>query len=306
MGVLHAVHSARGILPPILCIQADNCARENKNKFLFGLCAALMGLGYFEEVRVGFLLVGHTHSDIDQQFSSILHVLKRDDINSLSELFKLLQNQIPGHVDEPVRYAQLMENIWDWKGFITPHLQSSRSAEFIGMSEPYHFRFFQRNSVPHVQYKIYANDAWQPSNGHPFLASVPNVRSKPGFAEVFQANTKEVEALRSFTNLKERQLDRHRRLNAAEDVIQMYQTVIVETKAFIEYLEEFPSKDRTLVHMSAKFWWTTAPDKASDGNGSRGPHIIEGLTEILSCFPVVERRGYFGPRGQAPREDGLQ
>jgi hypothetical protein len=199
-----------------------------------------------------------------------------------------------------------MENIWDWTGFIIPHLQSSRSTEFIGMSEPHHFRFFQRNSVPHVQYKIYANDAWGPSDGHPFLASVPNVRSKPRFAEVFQANTKEVAALHSFTNLKDRQLDRHRRLNAAEDVIQMYQTMIVETKAFIEYLEEFPSKDRTLVHASAKFWWTTAPDKASDGNGSRGPHIAEGLTEILSCFPVVERRGYFEPRGQAPREDGLQ
>jgi hypothetical protein len=27
----------------------------------------------------------------------------------------------------------------------------------------------------------------------------------------------------------------------------------VETKAFIEYLEEFPSKDRTMVHASAKF-----------------------------------------------------
>jgi hypothetical protein len=136
MGVLNAVHSARGTLPPILCIQANNCARENKNKFLFGLCATLVGLGYFEEVRVGFLLVGHTHSDIS-------HVLKGDDINSLSELLKLLKNQIPCHVDELVRYAQLMQNIWDWKGFITPHLQSSRSAEFIGMSELHHFQFFQ-------------------------------------------------------------------------------------------------------------------------------------------------------------------
>jgi hypothetical protein len=78
-----------------------------------------------------------------------------------------------------------MENIWDWKGFITPHLQSNKSVEFIGMSEPHHFRFFQQNSILHVQYKIYANDAWRPSDGHPFLASVPDVRGKLGFAEVF-------------------------------------------------------------------------------------------------------------------------
>jgi hypothetical protein len=99
---------------------------------MFGLCATLVGLGYFEEVRVGFLLVGHTHSDIDQRFSSISHVLKGDDINSLLELLKVLQNQSPGHVDEPVRYVQLMENIWDWKGFITPHLQSTISDSSNG------------------------------------------------------------------------------------------------------------------------------------------------------------------------------
>jgi hypothetical protein len=48
--------------------------------------------------------------------------MKGNDINSLSELLKLLQNQILGHADEPIRYAQLIENIWDWKGFITPYL----------------------------------------------------------------------------------------------------------------------------------------------------------------------------------------
>jgi hypothetical protein len=59
------VQIARDALLPILCIQVDNCGRENKNKYLLGLCATLVGLGYFEEVRVGFLLVGHTHFDID-------------------------------------------------------------------------------------------------------------------------------------------------------------------------------------------------------------------------------------------------
>jgi hypothetical protein len=154
--------------------------------------------------------------------------------------------------------------------------------------------------------KIYANDAWEPTDGHPFLASVPDVRSKLGFAEVFQENSEEVATLRSFTNLKERQLDRHKRLNATEDLIQMYRTVIVETKAFVKYLEEYPSKDRTMVHASAKFWCTAPPDKASNGNVSRRPNIVEDLTEILPCFPAMEHRGYFEPRGQAPREDGLQ
>jgi hypothetical protein len=30
------------------------------------------------------------------------------------------------------------------------------------------------------------------------------------------------------------------------------------------------------------------------------------MTEILSCFPAMEHRGYFGPRGGAPTKQGLQ
>jgi hypothetical protein len=86
----------------------------------------------------------------------------------------------------------------------------------------------------------------------------------------------------------------------------MYQTVIVETKAFIEYLQEFPNSNRTLVHASSKFWWTTPHNKASDENGLGEPNIGGDLIEILSCFPAVEHRGYFGPRGGAPTKEGLQ
>jgi hypothetical protein len=30
------------------------------------------------------------------------------------------------------------------------------------------------------------------------------------------------------------------------------------------------------------------------------------MIEILSCFPLVEHRGHFGPRGGAPTKEGLQ
>jgi hypothetical protein len=38
---------------------------ENKNIYMFALCVALVGLGYFQEVQLCFLIVGHTHEDID-------------------------------------------------------------------------------------------------------------------------------------------------------------------------------------------------------------------------------------------------
>jgi hypothetical protein len=45
MKALKNVYSTRGALLRIFYIQADNCTRKNKNKFLSGLCATLVGLG---------------------------------------------------------------------------------------------------------------------------------------------------------------------------------------------------------------------------------------------------------------------
>ena len=77
MKVLSDVRQRRGTFSPLLQIQANNCGRENKNKYVFGFCATLVGLGYFSEVQLSFLIIGHTHEDIDQRFSVIWGVLKR-------------------------------------------------------------------------------------------------------------------------------------------------------------------------------------------------------------------------------------
>jgi hypothetical protein len=99
MRILNYVYNARDELLQILYIWAKNCAYKNKNKYLFGLCATL---GFFEEVRVGFLLVGYTYLGIDQWFSCIPHVLKGDDINFLLELLSLIQMLNLNHTNKIV------------------------------------------------------------------------------------------------------------------------------------------------------------------------------------------------------------
>ena len=74
--VLGDVRSRKGSFPPVLQIQANNYGRENKNKYMFVYCTSLVAIGYFQEVRLSFLIVGHTHEDIDQQLSIISGVLK--------------------------------------------------------------------------------------------------------------------------------------------------------------------------------------------------------------------------------------
>ncbi len=56
--------------PSVLYLQADNCAAENKNVFMLSFLSLLISLDVFKEVYLSFLLVGHTHEDIDQLFST--------------------------------------------------------------------------------------------------------------------------------------------------------------------------------------------------------------------------------------------
>ena len=66
MNVINDVrHRRGGTLLPVLHIQADNCGRENKNQYMFALCAAIVELEYFAEVYSNFFLVEHTHEEID-------------------------------------------------------------------------------------------------------------------------------------------------------------------------------------------------------------------------------------------------
>ena len=124
--VLGDVRSRKGLLPPVLRIQADNCGRENKNKYMFAYYASLVALGYFWEVRLSFFIVGHTHEDINQRFSIISGVLKRQDIDSVKEMLAFIERGTS--YTDAFTTASLMEHIWDWKGFIMAHLHIRSDA----------------------------------------------------------------------------------------------------------------------------------------------------------------------------------
>jgi hypothetical protein len=64
--------------------------------------------------------VGHTHEDIDQRFSIISNTLKRTNIDSLKELLQLVEKGI--WYTEAFVIARHLENVREWKSFITPHL----------------------------------------------------------------------------------------------------------------------------------------------------------------------------------------
>ena len=161
MKVLEDVRRRHIKLLPYLHIQADNCGRENKNVYILALCAMMVALGIFKEVQLSFLLVGHIHEDIDQQFSTISAALKYQDVISLKELLNIVQEK-PSRMELFV-VAEHLEHIRDWKSFITPFL---RHDEFVGISQPHHFRFYMDGNIPRVQSKMYARTPnWKPIMG---------------------------------------------------------------------------------------------------------------------------------------------
>jgi hypothetical protein len=68
--------SEKGQLPPILYLQLDNAA-DNKSRQFLAFLAYLVEMGVFETIKVSYLIVGHTHEDIDQKFSQIGRYIKK-------------------------------------------------------------------------------------------------------------------------------------------------------------------------------------------------------------------------------------
>lgn len=55
-------------LPPVLYLQADNCSKDNKNKYMLAYLTHLVTIGVFDKIRLSFLLVGHTWTDVDEAY----------------------------------------------------------------------------------------------------------------------------------------------------------------------------------------------------------------------------------------------
>ena len=51
----------------------------------------LVELGIFKKVKVGFLLVGHTHDHIDQMFSQFARTMTRKNVGSLPSLIEIIR-----------------------------------------------------------------------------------------------------------------------------------------------------------------------------------------------------------------------
>jgi hypothetical protein len=81
--------------PKTLYLQADNCYRENKNRFMLAFCSLLVYLGVFDSVQLSLLPPGHTHEDIDQMFSTLRLGSKKCNFYTLESMVDFISSSYP-------------------------------------------------------------------------------------------------------------------------------------------------------------------------------------------------------------------
>lgn len=157
----------QGELPGTLYVQLDNTAtRENKNQVLLAYLSMLVHQKVFKKVKLGFLLVGHTHDQIDQMFSRFSVKLAKKSAFDLNDICKLLKEAY-----EPHPKIHVLKGTYDFREFATGGV-SGRSS-FVQLNDhsfQHQFKMKEKDGETRLWCKKYSNsDSWLPQDGLKFL-----------------------------------------------------------------------------------------------------------------------------------------
>ena len=141
-------------LPKKLFLQLNNSAKDNKNRYVMAFCSLLTARRIFKEVTVGFLIVGHTHEDIDAHFSYLSKLLKMKNTYVLADLMKAFMDSQKTTAFIP----ELVQEVADFKKFLHGY-QHNGANKLIGLGEMHLFKFYVEEKGddmdwPVMRYKV--------------------------------------------------------------------------------------------------------------------------------------------------------
>jgi hypothetical protein len=127
-------------LPRILYLQLDN-ASDNKNKYMMAFTEHLVNVGVFDKVEIGFLVVGHTHEDIDQRFSVLSKHLNLFDAVTPSQWAQRVTDAFSGPGSgaqyEGLPRIRTVHSIYGYSSWLKPYI----SSDYKGTSGARLFEF---------------------------------------------------------------------------------------------------------------------------------------------------------------------
>ena len=141
-------------LPKKLFLQLDNSAKDNKNRYVMAFCSLLTVRRIFKEVTVGFLVVGHTHEDIDAHFSYLSKLLKMKNTYVLADLMKAFMDS----QKTTAFILELVQEVADFKKFRQGY-EYDGANKLIGLGKMHLFKFYVEETGddmgwPVMQYKV--------------------------------------------------------------------------------------------------------------------------------------------------------
>ncbi|KAL3678770.1 hypothetical protein R1sor_021726 [Riccia sorocarpa] len=149
-----------GILPPTLYLQLDNTVRENKNNILFAYLAMLLEKKMFTKIKLGSLLVGHTHDFVDQMFSRFSQALRRENAFTMSRLRSVIENSY-----DPKPVTTILTQTWDFKHFIETEPKLFRTLNDITQNQQYKFKIASALEVCVWCKQFSTDNTWEPPVG---------------------------------------------------------------------------------------------------------------------------------------------
>ena len=125
--------------PEVLYLQLDNVS-HNKGMNLYTYLSFLVHTGVFRKVKVNYLLVGHTHENIDQVFSRFSMALRRRNCLTLHELMECAKTCYI-----PVPTVEHVQTVTDWLGWFE---ENGCMGKFSDISFNHAFRIKKAEEEP--------------------------------------------------------------------------------------------------------------------------------------------------------------
>ena len=140
-------------LPPILNVQMDNATGDNKNRYVYGYWSLLVAKRIFREVYVNFMIVDHTHDDIDALFGRWSMLLKKENFPTIPALMKSFMD-----VESIPTIPHLIEEVPDFKSFIEGAILDKEEV-LVGHTKPQQLKFYLDGTrCPRMKYKLFCTD----------------------------------------------------------------------------------------------------------------------------------------------------
>ena len=175
-------------MPEHLVIQSDNTVSQTKNTYVHIALAYLVAIEQFKRASLNYLMVGHTHEDIDQLSSTVVAVmLQKAHFQTPAEMLETLHQRMRGHLARQGEFfAQMLATVRDYSKWLRPLDRTLYNgfATRAGIEAAHSFTYKPRALVPDHSgdagsnwdvfcvVKAYMRDVTH--NQHPFVVMGPH------------------------------------------------------------------------------------------------------------------------------------